>query len=113
MAPDTNARLVAVWRVVAAIPVGSVLSYGEVARLAGYPNGARYVGYALSQAPKASSLPWHRVVAAGGRIAFPVGSKLYREQRRRLLAEGMRVHGEKVAITPVADMDLLLWSQAD
>ena len=89
------------------------MSFGDVARRAGYPNAARYVGYALSKASQAPELPWHRVVAVGGRIAFPVGSKLYREQRRRLLADGMRVCGAKVRITPVGDMDSLLWSQAD
>ena len=46
---------------------------------------------ALRVAPKTLHLPWHRVVAAGGRIAFPRSSRQYHEQARRLRAEGVRV----------------------
>jgi len=49
------------------------------------------VGHALKVAPPALALPWHRVLAAGGRIAFPTGSRAYLEQRRRLRAEGLSV----------------------
>jgi methylated-DNA-protein-cysteine methyltransferase-like protein len=37
----------------------------------------------------ATPCPWHRVINAQGRISFPKGSARYREQKRRLEAEGV------------------------
>jgi methylated-DNA-protein-cysteine methyltransferase-like protein len=67
-----------IWQVVAAIPRGRVCTYGTVAALAGLGRGARQVGPALGRAPDRAGLPWHRVVAAGGRIALPPGSSARR-----------------------------------
>jgi methylated-DNA-protein-cysteine methyltransferase-like protein len=78
-----------VWQVVASIPPGRVCSYGGVAALAGLPGNARLVGRILSQLPLDSALPWHRVINAGGRISFTPESEAWREQRRRLEAEGV------------------------
>ena len=80
----------AVWRVVAAIPPGRVCTYGDVAARAGYPRHARAVGRILKHLPADSSLPWHRVVNAQGRISLPVESESHRRQRERLEAEGLR-----------------------
>lgn len=73
------------------IPRGKVASYGEVARAAGFPGAARQVVWALRQS---HGLPWHRVVAAGGRIALPGEAGF--EQRLRLEAEGVRFSGSRV-----------------
>jgi len=73
------------------IPRGHVSSYGAVARAAGIPNGARVVVRILSQS---HGLPWHRVVAAGGRIAIPGEGGL--DQRFRLEMEGVKFSGKKV-----------------
>jgi methylated-DNA-protein-cysteine methyltransferase-like protein len=73
------------------IPRGHVSSYGAVARAAGIPNGARVVVRTLSQS---HGLPWHRVVAAGGRIAIPGEGGL--DQRFRLEMEGVKFSGRKV-----------------
>src|SRR6516162_7305815 len=88
--------LQAIWHVVCTIPRGQVSTYGAVARAAGIPGRARQTGFALRVAPKALNLPWHRVVAAGGRIAFPKYSRGYHEQARRLRAEGVRVSEGRV-----------------
>jgi methylated-DNA-protein-cysteine methyltransferase-like protein len=48
-------------------------------------------------------LPWHRVVGAGGRIVFPRTSRHYREQARRLRAEGVTVVQGRVEASAVAD----------
>ncbi|HXQ30985.1 MAG TPA: MGMT family protein [Steroidobacteraceae bacterium] len=104
-----QARCEAIWRAVAAIPRGSVATYGGIAASAGYPRAARLVGYALKTAPDALKLPWHRVVAAGGRIVFAQGSRLHREQRRRLESEGITVRRGRVAVARVEDLDALLW----
>ncbi len=73
------------------IPRGKVSSYGAVARAAGIPGGARQVVRALHQS---HGLPWHRVVAAGGRIALPGEHGL--DQRFRLEMEGVKFSGRKV-----------------
>ena len=49
------------------IPTGRVITYGDVARLAGRPGAARAVGNILRAADE-PGLPYHRVVAAGGRL---------------------------------------------
>ena len=73
------------------IPRGKVSTYGAIARAAGFPGAARQVVRALRQS---HGLPWHRVVAAGGRIALPGESAF--EQRFRLESEGVRFSGKKV-----------------
>jgi methylated-DNA-protein-cysteine methyltransferase related protein len=88
---DDSPALQAIWHVVCTIPRGQVSTYGAVARAAGFPGRARQAGFALRVAPRVLNLPWHRVVAAGGRIAFPRSSRAYHEQARRLRAEGVRV----------------------
>ena len=97
----------ALWQVVCAIPRGRVSTYGAVARAAGLPGRARQAGYALKVAPRSLNLPWHRVVAAGGRIAFPVGSVEHREQTRRLRAEGVAVRAGRVPPSAMTELDEL------
>jgi alkylated DNA nucleotide flippase Atl1 len=80
--------------VVRKIPRGKVSSYGAVAKAAGFPGSARQVVWALRQA---KGLPWHRVVAAGGRIALPGEAGF--EQRMRLESEGVSFSGSRVLMT--------------
>jgi methylated-DNA-protein-cysteine methyltransferase-like protein len=103
---------IAIRRAVAAIPPGRVASYGEVAARAGLPRRARLVGRVLRDAGDGARLPWHRVLRADGRIAFAAGTRAYREQRQRLLAEGVRVTAGKVDLTQFGwqrDLDAELW----
>jgi methylated-DNA-protein-cysteine methyltransferase-like protein len=104
-AAETNPALEAIWHVVCAIPHGRVSTYGAVARAAGLPGRARQAGFALRTAPKDLNLPWHRVVGAGGRIAFPSSSRAHREQARRLRAEGVRVTGGRVHPAALTDLE--------
>jgi methylated-DNA-protein-cysteine methyltransferase-like protein len=76
------------------IPRGKVSTYGAVARAAGFPGAARQVVWALRQS---HGLPWHRVLAAGGRIALP--GELGFEQRMRLEQEGVQFSGSRVNMT--------------
>jgi methylated-DNA-protein-cysteine methyltransferase-like protein len=97
-----NPALEALWHVIASIPRGQVSTYGEVARAAGLPGRARQTAYALRMAPKGLHLPWHRVLGAGGRIVFPSTSADFREQARRLRAEGVSVKNGRVPATAIA-----------
>ncbi|MEO5566385.1 MAG: MGMT family protein [Luteimonas sp.] len=92
-----------------AIPRGQVASYGEVARRAGLPGRARMVAGILSHNSD-PSLPWHRVLRSDGRIAFAEGSEGFREQARRLLAEGVLVNGGRIRMPKaVVDLDARIW----
>lgn len=66
---DSIAFALAVKDVVAAIPVGKVSTYGDVAALAGSPSHARLVGKILGSIGMDSDLPCHRVVNSQGRPA--------------------------------------------
>ena len=55
-----------VYAVVAQIPYGCVMTYGDIARAIGFPGRARYVGFAMRSCPE--GLPWHRVVMADGTV---------------------------------------------
>ena len=96
---------------VRAIPSGQVAAYGEVARRAGLPGRARLAAKVLSGNTD-PALPWHRVLRADGRIAFPAGSKGHREQARRLKAEGVKVANGRVRMVASAgfDMDAEVWA---
>ena len=98
---NSDAALEAIWHAVCAIPRGQVSTYGAVARAAGLPGRARQTGFALKVAPEEMNVPWHRVVGAGGRISFPASSSSYREQVRRLRAEGVTVERGRVDLTHV------------
>jgi methylated-DNA-protein-cysteine methyltransferase related protein len=105
--PRDNPALEAIWHAVCTIPRGQVSTYGAVARAAGLPGRARQAGFALRVAGDALQLPWHRVVGAGGRIAFPRASRAHREQVRRLRAEGVAVRDGRVARLALTDLEEL------
>lgn len=78
------------------IPEGRVISYGALASLAGLPNRARLVGRILSQLPKDTHLPWHRVVNAQGKLSFAKDSPHFALQKTRLESEGICFVGDKI-----------------
>ena len=103
-----------VWQVVQGIPRGHVLTYGEVARLAGMSRAARRVSQAMRRAPRGVKLPWHRVVNAQGKISFPEDSSGYQEQKDRLEAEGVVLLNGKIDLDRFGyqgAIDHLLWGE--
>lgn len=92
-----------VYAVVARIPYGRVVSYGQIAAHLGNPQGARMVGWAMRVCPE--GLPWQRVVKADGSIAGGVWAEL----RRELLAQ------EGVGFLPDGrvDMKTCRWDLSD
>ncbi len=87
-----------IWQIVAAIPKGKVSTYGQIAKSAGYPTHARYVGSTLRNLPNNSKLPWHRVVNAQGKISFPPGSEAYNRQKSLLESEGIVFIDKKLSL---------------
>lgn len=104
---EDNPALEAIWNVVASIPRGQVSTYGAVARAAGLPGRARQTGFALRVAPEELNLPWHRVLGAGGRIVFPKTSRPFKEQARRLRAEGVIVKDGRAAASALTELEEL------
>src|ERR1700728_2587102 len=86
-------RDIAFRRMILSIPPGKVSTYGGVAAAAGYPRYHRAVARLLRVDP-VDSLPWHRVLGAGGEIKLH-GAAAY-EQRARLKLEGVRFKGKRV-----------------
>lgn len=89
-----------VYRLIKRIPRGRVTTYGELARALRLRGGARAAGYAMAACPSGRGIPWHRVVAAGGRLIIrePYGSL----QRRMLETEGVTIQGNRVDMTRYA-----------
>jgi methylated-DNA-protein-cysteine methyltransferase related protein len=87
-----------IWQVVAAIPRGSVASYGQVADMAGLGRQARYIGKALGKLPAGHAIPWYRVIRSDGQIAFPIGSEKFEVQAQSLREEGVEVIGGRVSM---------------
>jgi methylated-DNA-protein-cysteine methyltransferase related protein len=109
-------RIAAIIAVVRDVPRGRVTTYGAVALRAGLPRQARLVGKVLAGLPASSGVPWHRVVAAGGRIAFPAGSPARERQLARLRREGVDVARGRIDLArsgwgaPPGDLDQWLWA---
>jgi len=92
-APKSERRDAAFRRAIRQIPRGKVATYAQVAAAAGYPLYHRQVAQLLHQAPP-GSLPWQRVVGAGGQIKLKFEAAL--EQRTRLEMEGVRFKGKRI-----------------
>jgi methylated-DNA-protein-cysteine methyltransferase-like protein len=91
-APRSAPRDTAIRKTVRQIPRGKVATYAQVAAAAGYPLYHRQVAQLLRGAD--GSLPWQRVVGAGGEIKLKFEAGM--EQRTRLEMEGVRFRGKRV-----------------
>ena len=61
-----------IYTVVKKIPIGTVLTYGQVAELAGLDGKARLVGYALFRVEIETDIPWQRVVNSKGEVSYSI-----------------------------------------
>ena len=92
-APKSAVRDAAIRKTIRQIPRGKVATYAQVAAAAGYPLYHRQVAQLLRGAAL-GSLPWQRVVGAGGEIKLRFEAGL--EQRTRLEMEGVRFRGKRI-----------------
>ena len=91
-APKSEPRDAAFRKAIRQIPRGKVATYGQVAAAAGFPLYHRQVAAMLRRGH--GTLPWQRVVGAGGQIKLRFEAGL--EQRMRLEMEGVRFIGKRV-----------------
>lgn len=94
MVKKVNPFFEQIYSVVRQIPLGKVVSYGQIARMLGRPRAAREVGWAMRCCPE--DLPWQRVVMVDGSI---IGG-IYSDMRRMLLED------EGVAFLPDGRVDM-------
>jgi len=73
----------AVYKFMAQVPYGRVITYGDIAGLAGHANASRIVGGVAHYGP--SELPWHRLVNRFGGLAS--GFHGGREAQQQLLEQ--------------------------
>ncbi len=76
-----------IYDVVRRVPAGNVITYGQVAKLAG-GCGPRQVGYAMAAVSEQSGVPWHRVVNSKGMVSQRADGQPCDVQRQLLEAEG-------------------------
>jgi methylated-DNA-protein-cysteine methyltransferase-like protein len=79
----------AVYKLVAQIPKGRVMSYGQIAALCGQPRAARIVGGIAHFGP--AELPWQRVVNKNGGLASAYSYGGREAHKRRLEEDGVTV----------------------
>ena len=91
-------RREAIYFALAQIPTGKVITYGNLAKLAGFPTGARLAGRLICELPEDTELPWHRVINAQGRSSLPPNSASYNEQVQRLKDEGIEIVNGKISL---------------
>ena len=94
----------AILAVLRSIPRGKAASYGQVARLAGQPRGARQVARMLHALSEKQGLPWHRVINSQGRISLPM------EGPGGLQARLLRKEGVEVDMRGRVDMRRHGWT---
>lgn len=94
MAPVTDEQVELVRSLVAAIPLGRVSTYGDIAARAGL-SSPRIVGWIMRT--DSSDLPWHRVIRASGRPAQHLATR----QLELLRAEGVLSVDGRVALSEI------------
>ena len=69
-----------VYRTVAKIPYGETASYGQVARMAGLPRAARFVGTTMAKNVYPVFIPCHRVIKSDGSPGLFGGGRALEDQ---------------------------------
>lgn len=93
-----------VYEYVKTVPLGKVVTYGQVAYALGAPRSSRAVGYALHVNPQPGVIPCHRVVNRFGGLAptFAFGGTDI--QKQLLLDEGVEVREDNTV-----DLEIYQW----
>ncbi|WVD67133.1 methylated-DNA--[protein]-cysteine S-methyltransferase [Orbus sturtevantii] len=84
-----------VYAIIAAIPSGNVITYGQIAKMAGMPTYVRQVCLVLRRLPKESKLPCHRIINSQGYLS--VKGDTYQKYKLKLIEEGIKFnHKDKI-----------------
>lgn len=80
--PDGTPFQRSVWKAISTVGFGNTITYGELARRAGYPGSARAAGAATGRNPVSIIVPCHRIMGANGALTGYAGGL---ERKRALL----------------------------
>ncbi|MDL0435397.1 MULTISPECIES: MGMT family protein [unclassified Niallia] len=97
--------------IIQAIPYGKIMTYGQIAKAAGSPRGARQVVRILHTSSRKHNLPWHRVVNAKGEIVIKQeeGSAM---QKQFLESEGVEfISANKLELKRYQHIPLEEWER--
>ena len=93
-----------VYQIVRTIPVGKIMTYGQVAAMCGNPRASRVVGYALHVNPQPGIIPCHRIVNREGYLSGGFAFGGIEVQKALLEAEGVVVDAQYRV-----DLERFLW----
>lgn len=99
-------------QVIRQIPEGRVMTYGQIAKTAGSPRGARQVVRLLHSMSRKYDLPWHRVINVKGEIALK-DEEAAMNQRDLLEHEGVKVDANGCIDLTKYQLHLNLWADED
>ena len=85
-----------IYQLTKAIPKGKVVTYGQLARLAGKPKAARAVGVLMKNNPNVPVVPCHRVVASDGKLTGYSGIGGITQKKKMLINEGVSFKDNRV-----------------
>lgn len=86
-------------KIIAHIPVGHVMTYGQIAALAGSPRAARQIVRILHSMSRKHQLPWHRVINAKGKIGL--------QDEESMMVQKLALEREGVAVSDEGEIDLV------
>ena len=84
-----------IYDVVSKIPQGKVMTYKQVAQIAGVKN-PRYVGFAIHRNTDIIKVPCHRVIKSDGRLATGYAHGGMTKQREKLIEEGIIFNNARI-----------------
>ncbi|MFK3958564.1 MGMT family protein [Guptibacillus hwajinpoensis] len=87
--------------IISKIPSGKVMTYGQIAKCAGSPRGARQVVRILHSMSQKYKLPWHRVINAKGEIGI--------KTEEGSIDQKMLLQGEGIVFLPNSKVDLTVY----
>jgi methylated-DNA-protein-cysteine methyltransferase-like protein len=93
MLPTFTAK---VYSIAKQIPKGKVVTYGQLAKLAGSPGAARAVGMCMKHNPDMPTIPCHRVVSSTGALTGYSAGEGVSTKKQMLLQEGVTFINNRV-----------------
>ncbi len=94
-----------VYKVLRTVPKGKVVTYGQLAAMAGSPKASRAIGLFMKTNPDAPRTPCHRVVGSDGKLIGYSGKNGVPGKMQMLKEEGVKFKGDKV------DLEKSQWRQ--
>lgn len=88
-----------VYELLRTVPKGKVVTYGQLAKMAGNAKAARAVGMIMAKNPNAPVVPCHRVIASDGSLHGYSGEGGVSTKKKMLLSEGVVFIGDKVDLS--------------